>query len=83
MTLKDAIIEKGIIVKDFTAFESEMNQTAEIVDMKEKNGIMNLLVNFTNETANPSKPTGLRVVSIEEDFIYDIDKDLVKHIFNA
>jgi len=77
-TLKEQIENR---VSDFNPFQSECNQECEILDTVFKNGIEILLVNF-NSNGNPSQLTGLRVVAIEEDYIYDINSDDVKHVFN-
>jgi hypothetical protein len=66
-------------------YAKEANQNCEIIEKKKpENGYdcEFVLVNFINESNNPSKLSGLYVVVIEEEEISEIDKSYVKQIFN-
>jgi len=80
-TLKSQIENQ---VSDFKPFERESDQECTIVERKmatNGSGVEFLLVDFIS-SGHPYDAKGLTVVVIEEDYIAEIDKQYVKHVFN-
>jgi hypothetical protein len=80
-TLKSQIENQ---VSDFNPFTREANQECEIVERKmasNGSGVEFILVDFIS-SGHPYDSKGLTVVVIEEDYIAEIDRSYVKHIFN-
>lgn len=72
-------------VSDFEGFERESNQEATIIDRKmatNGSGTEFILVEFFSSNGHPFDAKGLTVVLVVENYIYDIDSQYVKSIFN-
>lgn len=77
-TLKDQLTE----VSDFKPYERQSNQACTILDKKELIGATAYLVEFYSENDHPFDAKGLRVVTVEEDYVYEIERASVKTLFN-
>ena len=72
-------------VTDFEGFERQSEQECMLLDRKmatNGSGTEFMLVEFFSSNGHPLDTKGLTVVLVVEDYIYDINSQYVKSIFN-